>query len=60
MVQTLLHWLDQVGALFRPTADVELCIAYAGHCSLQAPADAVALHWAHMPLARLSVLHGIH
>ncbi len=60
MLLTLLHWIDQAGALFRPAADAELCIAYAARCSLRLPADEAALHWAHMPLTRLSVLHGIH
>ncbi len=71
MLLALFQWIDQMSALVRPAlvTDSELCIAHAAQASaarVAAPASATRApargraYWGHVPLSRLTTLHGVH
>ena len=56
MLLAFLRWLERASGWLHPGDDGELCVAIAEPA---AAGQAQARSWGHVPLARISVLHGV-
>ncbi len=60
MIVAFLRWVEQATELFCLPARGELCIASAELSASRMRRSAQPVHWGHLPLSRLSIMHGIH